>query len=273
MVRFLLILSLFIVSAVQTAGAQGLTQSNSKEPIEITADKTLEWKRNEKLFVATQNALAKQGDVSIAAAVLTANYRDGQESSMEIYKMKATDNVVIHTRESSAYGDVATYNVDDALAIMTGDNLKLVSPDQILTARDQFEYHVNKGELIAIGDAKIDRPKPEGGKDTVTADIISALFINNEKGERVMKQMEAKGNVVITTPTEVITGAYGIYRAKSNKADLTGGVTIRRGPNILEGDHAEVDLNTNTSKLFGGKNTSDGRVHGIFYPGSEDKSE
>ncbi len=52
---------------------------------------------------------------------------------------------------------------------------------------------------------------------------------------------------------------------------MTGGVTIIRGPNSLKGDRAEVDMNTNTSQLFGGGGS--GQVKGIFYPGSEKKLE
>ncbi len=267
---FTLWIALFLIS-FQAAHAQETTSNN--DPIEITADGTLEWKRNEKIFIADQNAVARQGDVSISATRLTANYRDTKGSGIEIYEMNAAENVIIRTQKSNAYGDNATYNVDQALAIMTGNNLRLISPDQTLSARDKFEYHITEGKLIAIGNAKIIRPKPEGGKDTLKANTISAVFENNAKGERVLKQMEARGNVVITTPTEIITGAYSIYRAASNKAQITGGVTIRRGPNILEGERAEVDLNTNTSKLFGGGNTNDSRVRGVFYPNSEKKKD
>ncbi|MCB1532723.1 MAG: ostA-like family protein [Alphaproteobacteria bacterium] len=269
--RFILLLIAVILCAAPVC-AQGLGgPSSSDQPIEITADKTLEWLRNDKQFIARDNAKAKQGDVSIAAQTLTADYRDGDGSGLEIYKMKATDNVVISSRENNAYGDMATYEVDQGLAVMTGDNLKMTSPDQTLTARDKFEYWVTDGRLVALGDAKIIRPKPTGGTDTLRSDKISALLKENAKGQRVLHSMEAIGNVVITTPTEVITGAYGIYKADTNTAEIKGDVIIKRGPNILEGERAEVDMNTNTSRMFGSAKTG-GQVRGVFYPNSEKKS-
>jgi lipopolysaccharide export system protein LptA len=112
----------------------------------------------------------------------------------------------------------------------------------------------------------------------------------NAQGKRVLDNLEAFGNVVIVTPTERITGAYGIYRAGSNKAELKGGVKITRGPNVLEGERAEVDMTTNISKIFGAPTseqapakvggaltgspnvqTGGGRVRGVFYPNSETK--
>ena len=241
----------------------------SKAPIEITADDTLEWYRDDKLFIARKNAKAKQGDTAINAQTLTAKYREAKGSDMEIYHITADQQVVLTSKDSKAFGDNAVYDIDNGLAVMTGQNLRMTSPDQTVTANDKFEYWVNDGRLNAVGNAKLVRPKPDGsGTDTLEGDKISAILKDNDKGERVLHSMEAIGNVVITTPTEVVTGAYGIYQADTNKATITGDVKIRRGPNILEGDKAEVDMNTNTSRMFGSEKTG-GQVRGVFYPGSD----
>ena len=251
--------------------AQGLS-TNSKEPLEISADGSLEWMRDDKKFIATQNALAVQGDASVAASILTALYRD--KNGMEIYKVTADNNVVLKSRDSTAYGDNAVYDLDAGLAVMTGQNLKMISPDQTITARDKFEYHTEQGRVHAIGNAKVVRPKIEGGQDTLAADKLTATLKTNEQGEQVVDTLEAIGNVVITTPTETLTGAYGIYRSGSNTAEITGGVNIKRGPNTLQGERATVNLTTNISTIYSApQNTltpsGTGRVRGVFYPGSD----
>lgn len=247
--------------------------TNSKEPLEITADGALEWLRNQNQFIASKNALAKQGDSSVAGERLSAKYREGEDgTNMEIYHVTAQTNVILKSKDTTIYGENAVYNLDDGLAVMTGSNLKMISPDQTVTAKDKFEYWVTDGRVNAIGNAQVVRPKLEGGYDTLKADKISATLKQNKQGEQVLHSLEAIGNVVIITPTERVTGAYGIYNADTNKANLTGGVKILRGQNTLEGERAEVDLNTNISTIFGGKtNTqgSGGRVRGVFYPGSE----
>lgn len=255
--------------------------SSSKDPVEITADGSLEWLRAEQKFIARKNAVAVQGLSSVAAQTLTADYRegakgeDGSGGGIEISKIRAETDVVLRSNESEAFGDVATYDLDAGLAVMTGDDLRMVSPDQTVTARDKFEYWVEDGRLNAIGDAVVIRPNPKGGQDRLTADTVSAVFEENAAGERVLKTLEAKQNVVITTKEEIVTGAYGIYRASTNKADLTGGVTITRGPNVLRGERAEVDLNTNVSKIFAGSEQQgrpgSGRVSGKFYPSSKNE--
>ena len=245
-------------------------KDSSKEPLDISADESLEWKRNDKIFIARKNAIAIQGDTSIAAQTLTADYRD-EKGSMKIWRMTAEDTVIITSKDSKAYGAKAIYDVDKGNAVMTGDNLKLESPDQTVTAKDRFEYDVNAGKLTAIGAAKAVRKNPKGGSDTLMADQIAATMKDNAKGQRVLEKLEANGHVIIKTATETVTGSKGVYNASTNKAVLTGGVTITRGQNVLQGSKAEVDLNTNTSRMFGSGGGEKGRVRGVFYPGSEKK--
>lgn len=253
-------------------GGLGAKQNNNA-PLEITADGSLEWLREEKIFIARGNALAAQGPSSVKAETLTARYKEKTAGGgMEIQKVEAAENVIIESNQSKAYGDKAVYDLEKSVAILTGKDLKMTSADQIVMARDQFEYWVEEGRLNALGQAKVVRPKPEGGSDTLEADKISALMKDGRDGKRTLHSLEAIGNVVITSPTEKITGTYGIYRADSNTAEITGGVKIVRGPNTLQGDRAQVDLNTNTSKIFG-TSTAGGRVKGVFYPDSEKKAD
>lgn len=262
-----------LVLLPMNASAQELS-SSSDEPVEITADGSLEWNRNEKLFIARDNAKAKQGESSIAAAKLTAHYRDGTGGGMDIHRVEADSNVELSSKDSIAYGQRADYDLAKGVAIMTGDNLKMVSPNQIVTAKERFEYWVTDGKINAIGNARVDKKNAKGETDTLEADVISAILKDNAAGKRELHSLEADGNVVITTPAEKVTGKHGIYNAQTNKALLTGGVILHRGPNKLEGERAEVDLNTNTSQLFGGANRAKtgGQVRGIFYPGTEKKN-
>lgn len=244
---------------------------SSKDPLEITADTTLEWLRGQNRLIARGNALAVQGASSIAAATLTADYREGANSNFEIHTLTANENVILTSQNDTAYGDDAVYDLDKGIATLTGQNLRLVSPDQTITARERFEYHTNTGKIHAIGNANVVRPNVKGGQDRLRADKITATLKKDNSGKQALDTIEAFQNVVITTPTEKVTGSYGIYRAKTNTAELKGGVTITRGPNILKGERAEVNLNTNTSKIFGNP-TNNTRVRATFFPGSTDKN-
>lgn len=257
----------------EPASSSPLTASaNSKEPLEITADGTLEWHRNDQVFIATKNAKAKQGDVSVEAAKLNADYRDDTGQNFEIWRVRADNDVRITSRDTIAHGDNAVYDINKGYAEVTGNDLRLISPDQTVTAQEKFEYWAVEGRLVAIGNARIIRQNEKGETNTLDADTITAYLKDDAQGRRVLDRMEANGNVTITTPTEVLTGNNGVYNATTNMADITGNVKIKRGPNILEGAKADVNLTTSVSRMFGGAGTSGGRVRGVFYPGSEKKT-
>ena len=272
MIRLALLITGLMLAASDTYAQTGLT-TNSAAPLEVTADKSLEWRRGKNEFAAIGNALAKQEESSVRAETLVAQYRESAGSNMEIYRLTATGNVVLTNAQTQAFGDQAFYDLDEELAVLTGQNLKLISPDQTITAQEKFEYWAGERRANAIGGAKVIRPKVQGtGVDTLEADTISALFKESPAGEQVLHSMEAIGNVVIVTPTETVTGAYGTYKASSNIATLSGGVKILRGPNTLEGERAEVNLTTNISRIFGSEKDN-GRVRGLFFPGSEKATE
>ncbi len=243
---------------------------DSNKPLEITADDSLEWHRNELYFRARKNVKAVQGTTTLYSDALTAKYREGEKSSMAIYHIQAEGRVKIISAQSEAYGDKAIYQVDKGYAVMTGNNLKIVSDGQTVTARDKFEYWVNGGKLIATGNAVAVR---EG--DRIVADKMIAIFTESN-GTRTLKSLEAIGNVVITTPEEELKGDRATYDAKSTTAMLHDNVIITRGPNVLEGTKAELNTMTNVSKIFGGiteGGDGSGRVRGIFYPQSADDSD
>lgn len=245
-------------------------------PLEITADQTLEWHRNDKKYIARGKAEAKQGLTQINAETLSADYRETDQSNFDIYRMTATDNVIITSQGNQAFGDKAVYELETGIATMTGSALKMTAPDQTITARDKFEYDVNQGRLSAYGNVIILR-----GEDKIEADKASAFFSQDGQnastspmGGRQLERFEGEGNVIVTTPTEILKGDRGVYKAATNTAEVLGNVKIIRGPNVLEGTRAEINLTTNVSRMFGNATSTTsqgmgkGRVKGVFYPGS-----
>lgn len=271
------LIALLLLSVATPVMAQEAKQS--ERPLEITADQTLEWHRTDKKYIARGKAEAKQGLTQINAETLTADYRETAKSNFDIYRMTADNNVVITSQGNQAFGDKAVYELETGIATMTGEALKMTAPDQTITARDKFEYAVDEGRLSAYGDVVIIR-----GEDIIKADKASAFFAQDNQpaatpsstpmGGRKLERFEGEGHVVVTTPTEILSGDRGVYNAATNTAEVTGNVKITRGPNVLEGTRAEINLTTNVSRMFGNATTTassptgKGRVKGVFYPGS-----
>ncbi len=91
-----------------------------------------------------------------------------------------------------------------------------------------------------------------------------------------LERIEAIGNVHLSTETDIITADRGDYRLDAGLATVTGDVRITRGETQLNGDRAEVNLNTGQSRLItdsaGTRNPSK-RVRGIFLPSAPRKED
>ena len=101
--------------------------SGEGKPLKIEAERGIEWHQNEKAYVARGNALAARGDVSVRAEVLTAYYRAasrrrGRRSGLdEIHRVVAQGTVRSRRRRKPVFGDRAVYDVDQSVAVVTGD--------------------------------------------------------------------------------------------------------------------------------------------------------
>ena len=147
-------------------------------PIDITARDGLEWRQNEQEVIARGDARAIRGGVTVTADVLTAWYRkkgaataasqgsqgsqgssplagDPSTEGSEIYRLQADGHVHIFTATDQAQGDKAVYDLDQAVMVMTGRDLKLTTPNDVITARDDLEYWPQQHMAVARGDAVV----------------------------------------------------------------------------------------------------------------------
>ena len=182
------------VLAVLTApaGAQQLDLTHGG-PIDITARDGIEWRQTEQQVIANGDAKAVRGQVTVMADRLTAWYRkkgtagtaqpapvagltgDPSTEGSEIYRMQADGHVRIFTPTDQAQGDKATYDLDQSVLVMTGKNLKLTTPNDTITARDDLEYWPQKHMAVARGNAVV----TTNDAKRVAADTLVAYTTDN----------------------------------------------------------------------------------------------
>jgi len=288
--------ALIVAMAAPGVWSQGLgLGGNDDVPLEVYADNGIEWRQNDSTYIARGNAKAIKGTTTVYADVLTAHYRKaaagagGTSGGSEVWKVEADGNVRIVSTEETAYGERAVYTIDDGALIMTGGNLRLVTPSETITARERLEYWDKKNLAVARGDALT---VTEDGR-RIRADTLTALFkppntqqtgaakpapaatrvassggATNRQPNRDSRldRMDAVGNVVITTPEEVARGERGVYFEDSGIATLTGSVKITRGQNQINGDSAEVNLRTGVSRMLNQPGRDSGPVRALLVP-------
>ena len=233
-------------------GGFGLDNDN-KDPIEISADNGIEWKREARTYTARGNALAQQGSTSIAADTLIA-YLDEQD---ELSHWEAIGNVKISTNQSTSYGDHADYQESTRLLVLTGKNLKVVTESQTVTARDQIEYWRDKDAVVAKGNVVIVRPQKN---TTIKSDEATAYFRDktddpatpeDETGDgSEVYQVQAQGHVRVDRKEQTAFSDHLAYNPDTEVAILTGNVVIHSKDNTYKGARAELDLQKDVSRLL-----------------------
>jgi lipopolysaccharide export system protein LptA len=211
--------------------------------------------------------------------------------SNEIYRLEAVGNVHIYTQTDQAQGDHAVYDMDQAVLVLTGDNLRLTTPNEVLTARDDLEYWPQKHMAVARGDAVVvtkdarrmaadtlvayttpdqDKPAtpPAGGATPVaakSADPATPATDDPLGASGKLQKVEAYGHVTIRTVTDTVTGDRAVDVPDTGIARVFGNVHITRGENQMNGSEAEVNQKTGISRLL---SSPDERVHGLVLPNS-----
>jgi len=260
--------------AIAQLGAPGSAADN--EPIQIQADSGIEWQQNARLYIARGNAVAARGSSEVRADTLTAHYREakGGGGNTEIYRVEATGNVRLKRDANTVIGERAVYDVDQGIAVVTGRGLKLITANDVVTARDSLEWHDQRQVAVARGDAVASR----AGK-TIKADILTAYLQKAPQaqpkpvvpgagsvGESKISRVDAQGSVVITNAQDTGRGDFGVYNGETGIATLIGNVVIQRGNNVIRGQRGVMDLNNNIARMMPGGPPGEGRqrVQGLF---------
>jgi lipopolysaccharide export system protein LptA len=235
-----------------SGGGFGLDEDEDA-PIEISAENGIEWKRDARTYTARGNALALQGDTSIAADTLIA-YLDERD---ELVRWEGFGNVKIVTGDSTSYGDHAEYHEATRLLVLTGKNLKIVTEQQTVTARDQIEYWRDKDVVVAKGNVVIVRPEKN---TTIHSDEATAYFrdktddpatpANEAADGSEVYQVEARGNVRVDREEQTAFSDRLDYDPNTEIAILTGAVVIHSKDNTYRGGRAELDMRNNVNRLL-----------------------
>lgn len=265
--------------------AAPVEKPKTEEPtsLEVTAEQSLEWYQDQRLYVARGKARAVKGTMIIDADILTAHQREKAEgdasktpvqkdqaeenSSMgDIDRMTAEGNVRMTDPRQQVFGERAVYDLDKKVINITGNNLKYLTANEVITARDSMEYYENENLAVARGNAVGVQKKTADDQRKIEGDVLTAQFSTLPNGEKELTQLFADGHVTIITKGDISRGNRAVYDVKRNMAILEGNVRITHGGTQLAGDKAEVNFANGHSRLL---NEGKRRVRAMMMPASE----
>jgi len=245
----------------ETGGLIGGGQSTS--PIEIEAESGIEWRRNEKQYIARGNAMAKRGDLTVHADTLTAHYRDKKGGGSEIWQIDADGHVRLQQPGRTVTGGHAIYNLDTRILKVTGGGVGVDTGKEKLTADDSLEYQDGPQIAIARGNATVVQTDRR-----VRADTMTGHFQRQTDGKLTLMRMEADGHVEVKTPDTYATSNKGDYDLTADIMTLSGNVKVTNAGNQFNGEYAEVNVKTGVSRLLGNPSGT-GKVKSLIMPSSQ----
>ena len=130
---------------------------------------------------------------------------------------------------------------------------------------------VRQTENLAIFRGDVDAIQ---GDLLLKADMLVVHYRDNmERPDQPgISQIDAEGNVFVSSPNETAQGARGVYDVDNQMIWLTGQVILTQGDNIIQGDRLELNLATGKSRVLSAVSDDETRerVRGLFVPKKQD---
>jgi lipopolysaccharide export system protein LptA len=130
----------------------------------------------------------------------------------------------------------------------------------------RIEIQDNDNQAIFSGDVVIRQ-----GKLTLKSDTVKISYTRTGDAQPQMQRLDARGNVVLISPSERATGNTGIYDVNGRLITLVGNVTLDRGGSKLQGQRLVINLASGQTSFDGrggatpgASGATPGRVTGRF---------
>jgi lipopolysaccharide export system protein LptA len=150
-----------------------------------------------------------------------------------------------------------------AVAAQSGATFGIDSNRPIAVNGDSFTADLNAETGTFSGNVIVTQGEVRLRADTVT--VVSP-------GGNTSR-LEARGNVVVDSPSGTARGATAVYDVPSEIIRLSGPVVLTKDQNVMRGSSLVVEVGTGIARLTGGvaaagqpQPAGQGRVQGLFVP-------
>lgn len=133
------------------------------------------------------------------------------------------------------------------------------APAPVDVAANEMEILDKEKKAIFRGEVDATR-----GTTNLKSDELTVTYSEVKQPDGTTKtdatDLDARGNVTITTPNETITGDWAKYNPQTDMLTVGGNVKLVQGKTVLTGNELKADLKTSKTQMTGG------RVKGSFVP-------
>jgi lipopolysaccharide export system protein LptA len=126
---------------------------------------------------------------------------------------------------------------------------------------ERLEMQQKQGRAIFTGAVQVTQ-----GKMVLRSETITVFYTTPEgDSDPTISRLNAQGNFSLKSPSETLSGDWGIYDVDQQLVTVGGTVVLNQGGTELTGTRLEFDLESGLAKLDGqSTDGSQGRVKGNF---------
>lgn len=235
------VLSLIMLSEIAYGSSSETMKEAEKAPLTIDSSNGLTCEKEKMKCVAEGNVIVRKGPYEMQSHRADAFMKKNKEGKMEINRVEAHNDVKFFGLDGeTATADDAVYDIDTQRI-----DLSPAKGDRVIVWKDDY---------------------------ILLSDKVHIYFKEDEDNKLQVDKIEAKGNVAMSSPDEMVEGHLATFTPENKMILVTGDVRVNRKEGLLRGPAAQVNLDTKTSKMLKETNgNTENRVKVYVYPEEVDK--
>jgi len=252
---------IFLYCVVLTGGLEAFSfdAQSQKAPLEINAENGMICSQNKKRCTASGPVVSTKGTSVLKSEKLVVYFKESSSPKTEasednhqqsIEKIEAIGSVhFFDTRGMSqcgveARGRYALYEEKEGRLTLKGHPI-LKDAKTVISGGTQVIFYEKDQLAKTVGRSTVKRDDK-----LMQADLFTIYFTKDTAGKLAFDRVEAHGNVIISTPTEIAKAKRGVYANTTQVAELFDDVVITRVEGQLRGNYGRYDMASGQSQLF-----------------------
>ncbi|HBN22517.1 MAG TPA: hypothetical protein DD412_04700 [Holosporales bacterium] len=257
--KFLTFFFLVCVVLTDPLKAFSFDSQSNKAPLEINAQNGMIYSQDKKRCTASGPVVSTKGTSVLKSEKLVVYFKDksspkaeqsGGDPQQDVEKIEAIGDVhFFDTRGDSeggveATGTYALYQENEGKLILEGRPI-LKDSKTVISGGTQVIFYERAQMAKTVGRSTVKRDDK-----LMQADAFNIYFTKDATGKLTFDRVEAHGNVLISTPTEIAKAKRGVYANITQVAELFDDVVITRIEGQLRGNYGRYDMASGQSQLF-----------------------
>ena len=249
-------------------------------PLEIQAENGMVCSQDKRRCTALGPVVSTKGTSVLKSQKLVAHFQEisqKKQATSSSSALSPAPSLAQDLKKIEAFGKVQFFDVKGGV-MATGEyaqylpasgqlRLKghpvLKDPETTVLAGSEVIFYEKARMATTVGRSTLKR-----ADKLMQADMLKVYFTKDAAGQLVFDRLEAEGNVVLSTLTEIAKARRGVYRAQTQVAELFDDVILTRRDGQLRGNYGRYDMLSGQSQLFNNKGgiPSSHRVQAILNP-------